>query len=125
MPAAGADVRLRDFYASKEHATNLGRMFRPGGEPLLPNWLHMPVGYHGRASSIVVSGTAIRRPWGQTRPNDEEPPVFQTSKLVDLEIETACYVGVGNALGSRSLSVKAEDHVFGLSVFNNWSARDI
>jgi len=123
LPARIGDYT--DFYASKEHATNLGKMFRPGGEPLLPNWLHMPVGYHGRASSVVVSGTPITRPWGQTRPDDAAPPLFGTSKLLDMEIEMAAWIGPGNELGKPVPIAQAEDHIFGFSVFNDWSARDI
>eukprot|EP01062_Namystynia_karyoxenos_P066198 TRINITY_DN60195_c0_g1_i1.p1 TRINITY_DN60195_c0_g1~~TRINITY_DN60195_c0_g1_i1.p1 ORF type:complete len:461 (+),score=154.42 TRINITY_DN60195_c0_g1_i1:90-1385(+) len=114
-----------DFYSSREHATNLGKMLRPGQPPLLPNWLHLPVGYHGRASSIVVSGTPVRRPCGQTRPDDAAPPVFGPCRLLDLELEVAAWVGPGNPLGQPITVDKARDHVFGLSLFNDWSARDI
>eukprot|EP01063_Lacrimia_lanifica_P024267 TRINITY_DN32208_c0_g1_i1.p2 TRINITY_DN32208_c0_g1~~TRINITY_DN32208_c0_g1_i1.p2 ORF type:complete len:424 (+),score=149.66 TRINITY_DN32208_c0_g1_i1:52-1323(+) len=114
-----------DFYSSREHATNLGKMFRPGGAPLLPNWLHLPVGYHGRSSSIVPSGTPIRRPCGQTRPDDTKPPVFTKCKLLDMEVEVAAYVGTGTELGDAISINDAKDHVFGLSLFNDWSARDM
>jgi fumarylacetoacetase len=114
-----------DFYSSKEHATNLGKMFRPNAEPLLENWLHIPVGYHGRASSIVVSGTDLHRPNGQQRPNPEAPPVFGPCKLVDFELEMAAYVGTGNALGDYITVADARKKVFGFSTFNDWSARDI
>ncbi|KAJ9447695.1 Fumarylacetoacetase [Diplonema papillatum] len=114
-----------DFYSSREHATNVGKMFRPDGAPLLPNWLHLPVGYHGRASSIVVSGTDIRRPCGQTRPNDNEPPVFGPCKLLDMEVEIGAFVGPGNKLGERITMQTVKDQIFGLTLFNDWSARDI
>ena len=87
MPAKIGDYT--DFYSSKEHATNLGTMFRPGGAALLPNWLHIPVGYHGRASSVVVSGTPLKRPCGQTKPNPDEPPIYGPCKLLDFELEMA------------------------------------
>ena len=114
-----------DFYASREHATNLGKMFRPGQPALLENWLHIPVGYHGRASSIVVSGTPLRRPHGQQRPKPEEPPVFGASKAVDFELEMAAYIGVGNDLGAPISVDATRKAIFGFSLFNDWSARDI
>jgi fumarylacetoacetase len=113
-----------DFYSSVEHATNLGRMFRPGGEPLLPNWRHLPVGYHGRASTVVVSGTPIRRPSGQTKPGDG-PPVQGPSRSLDIELEVGFVTGPGNALGQPIDVDAAEDHIFGLVLVNDWSARDI
>ncbi|MCS6978953.1 MAG: fumarylacetoacetase [Flavobacteriales bacterium] len=114
-----------DFYSSLEHATNLGRMFRPGGEPLLPNWRHMPIGYHGRASSIVVSGTPIRRPWGQVMPEGAEKPVFSPTRLLDIELEFAFVVGQDTILGNPVPVDEAWDYIFGFVLFNDWSARDI
>lgn len=113
-----------DFYSSIEHATNVGSMFRPEN-PLLPNWKHLPVGYHGRASSIVVSGTEIRRPKGQTRPDENQPPVFGPTKQLDFELEMAFVTFDGVPLG-RSIAVEeAHHHIFGMVLFNDWSARDI
>jgi len=125
MPAHIGDYT--DFYASREHATNLGKMFRPGGDPLLPNWLHIPVGYHGRASSVVVSGTGIRRPRGQmvAKGQEQGPPSFGPSKLLDIELEVGCFVGSGNKLGEPIPLERAEDHIFGLVLLNDWSARDL
>ena len=114
-----------DFYSSREHATNVGTMFRGVENALMPNWLHLPVGYHGRASSIVVSGTAIQRPMGQMRPNPEEPPVFGASKQLDIELETAFITFEGKPLGERIDVDEAEDFIFGMVLFNDWSARDI
>lgn len=114
-----------DFYSSQEHATNVGKMFRPNGDPLLPNWKHLPVGYHGRASSIIVSGEPVYRPMGQTRPNDEESPVFGASKLMDFELEMAFVTCGKTALGERISTENAEEYIFGLMLFNDWSARDI
>jgi fumarylacetoacetase len=114
-----------DFYSSREHATNVGMMFRDPQNALLPNWLHLPVGYHGRSSSIVVSGTDIYRPKGQMRPNQEEPPVFGPSKQMDFELEVAFVVGKNSDMGNSISTEKAEDYIFGLALFNDWSARDI
>ena len=114
-----------DFYSSQEHATNVGKMFRPDGEPLLPNWKHIPVGYHGRASSILVSGTPIRRPWGQLLPQDASTPIFAPCKLLDFELEMAFVVGKPNPLGHPIAVDDAENHMFGMVIFNDWSARDI
>lgn len=114
-----------DFYSSREHATNVGTMFRGAENALMPNWLHLPVGYHGRASSIVVSGTAIQRPMGQMRPNPDEPPVFGPSKQLDIELETAFITYEGRPLGERIEAEEAEDFIFGMVLFNDWSARDI
>lgn len=114
-----------DFYSSRQHATNVGTMFRDPNNALLPNWLHIPVGYHGRASSIVVSGTDIHRPKGQTRPDPEQPPVYGPCKLMDFELEMAFVVGKNNDLGDPVSTADAEDHIFGLALFNDWSARDI
>ncbi|TAF67083.1 MAG: fumarylacetoacetase [Cytophagales bacterium] len=113
-----------DFYSSIEHATNVGAMFRPDN-PLLPNWKHLPVGYHGRASSIVVSGTPIYRPLGQTNPQDAEMPLFGASKRVDFELELAFVVGKNTHLGQRINTQDAEEYIFGFTLFNDWSARDI
>lgn len=114
-----------DFYSSKEHATNVGTMFRDPEKALLPNWLHLPVGYHGRSSTIVPSGTPVRRPWGQTMPQGEESPVFGPSKLVDFELEMAFITTDANALGEPIPVEEAEDYIFGMVLFNDWSARDI
>ncbi len=114
-----------DFYSSIEHATNVGKMFRDPANALLPNWRHIPVGYHGRASSIVVSGTDIKRPNGQTLPPEATQPVFGPSKRVDFELEMAFIVGKTTELGSTIPTEDAENHIFGMSVFNDWSARDI
>jgi fumarylacetoacetase len=115
-----------DFYSSLEHATNLGRMFRPDSDPLLPNWRRLPVGYHGRASSVVVSGTPVRRPRGQLPP--AEPggePSFGPSRRLDIELELGFVTGPGNPLGSSIPTSAAADHVFGFVLVNDWSARDI
>lgn len=114
-----------DFYSSKNHATNVGTMFRGKDNALMPNWVHLPVGYHGRASSVVVSGTPVRRPVGQTRPDDTKPPIFGPCKLLDFELEMAFFCGPGNNLGEPITMDKAEDHIFGMVVMNDWSARDI
>lgn len=123
MPVAIGDYT--DFYSSREHATNVGTMFRDPENALLPNWLHLPVAYHGRASSIVVSGTPIRRPKGQTRPNDQEPPVFGPTKLLDFELELAFVTFDGKDLGQSIATSEAADYIFGMCLFNDWSARDI
>jgi fumarylacetoacetase len=133
VPLAGLEPRLPvaigdyvDFYSSLEHASNLGRMFRPDAEPLLPNWRHLPVGYHGRASSVVVSGTPIRRPRGQLPP--AEPgglPSFGPSQRLDIELELGFITGPGNELGTSIPTSAAADHVFGFVLVNDWSARDI
>jgi fumarylacetoacetase len=114
-----------DFYSSIEHATNVGTMFRDPANALLPNWRHLPVGYHGRSSSIIVSGTPIHRPKGQTKPNDNEPPVYGACRLLDFELETAFIIGKPNELGEAVDINKAEEHIFGMVLFNDWSARDI
>ncbi|MCS7079464.1 MAG: fumarylacetoacetase [Chloracidobacterium sp.] len=113
-----------DFYASVFHATNVGAMFRPEN-PLLPNYKYVPIGYHGRASSVVVSGTPIRRPHGQTRPDPTAPPVFGPSRLLDYELEVGVIVGRGNQLGEPIPISAADEHIFGLCLLNDWSARDI
>ncbi|MBI9042432.1 fumarylacetoacetase [Lutibacter sp.] len=114
-----------DFYSSKEHATNVGLMFRGKENALMPNWLHVPVGYHGRASSIVVSGTSIRRPYGQTLPQGEENPIFGPSQRVDMELETAFITTDVNNLGEPVPVDEASEYIFGMVLFNDWSARDI
>lgn len=123
LPVAIGDYT--DFYSSKEHATNVGSMFRDPDNALLPNWLHIPVGYHGRSSSIVCSGIPIRRPMGQTMPPGAESPVFGPSKLVDFELEMAFITTDANALGEPIPITEAEDYIFGMVLFNDWSARDI
>lgn len=114
-----------DFYSSKEHATNVGIMFRDPSNALLPNWLHLPVGYHGRASSIVPSGTPIHRPSGQTMPDGAENPIFGPSKQLDFELEMGFVVGKDSSMGSTISTDEAEEYIFGLMLFNDWSARDI
>lgn len=114
-----------DFYSSIEHATNVGTMFRDPDNALLPNWKHLPVGYHGRASSIVISGTPVLRPMGQTLPADASQPVFGPSKLLDFELEMAFITYPGKPLGERISTDEAEDFIFGMVLFNDWSARDI
>ena len=114
-----------DFYSSKEHATNVGKMFRDPENALLPNWLHLPVGYHGRSSTIVPSGIPVHRPNGQTLPNGETQPVFGPSKLVDFELEMAFITTDANIMGEPIPVEEAEEHIFGLVLFNDWSARDI
>lgn len=114
-----------DFYSSLEHATNVGKMFRPDGDPLLPNWKHIPVGYHGRASSIRISGKSIRRPNGQTLPNGAVSPVFGPCKSLDFELEMGFVVGRSNKIGHPVSVEDAESHIFGMLIFNDWSARDI
>lgn len=114
-----------DFYSSKEHATNVGIMFRGKENALMPNWLHLPVAYHGRASSIVVSGTDIHRPKGQIKLNNETNPVFSPSKELDFELEMGFFIGKGNRLGEYVPTEKAYDHIFGMVLVNDWSARDI
>jgi fumarylacetoacetase len=133
VPLADVDVvcpvgigNYVDFYSSLEHATNLGRMFRPDSDPLLPNWRHLPVGYHGRASSIVPSGSPVRRPCGQLPP--AEPggaPGFGPSQRLDIELELGFITGPGNTLGTSIPASEAADHVFGFVIVNDWSARDI
>ncbi|MBE0424163.1 MAG: fumarylacetoacetase [Lutibacter sp.] len=114
-----------DFYSSKEHANNVGMMFRGADNALMPNWLHMPIGYHGRASSVVVSGTKIRRPYGQMLPNGETQPVFGPTKALDMELETAFITTDVNNLGEPISIDEAHDYIFGMVLFNDWSARDI
>ena len=114
-----------DFYSSIEHATNLGCMFRDPENALMPNWRHIPVGYHGRASSIIVSGTDIHRPKGQQLPKGETQPIFGPSRLLDFELEMGFVVRKSNELGHNVPVNEADDHIFGLILFNDWSARDI
>ncbi|WP_306352546.1 fumarylacetoacetase [Flavobacterium sp. '19STA2R22 D10 B1'] len=114
-----------DFYSSKEHATNAGLMFRDPENALLPNWLHIPVGYHGRSSTIIPSGIPIHRPMGQTLPNGETTPIFGPSKLVDFELEMAFITTDANVMGEPIPVEEAEDYIFGMVLFNDWSARDI
>ena len=114
-----------DFYSSLEHATNVGIMFRDPPNALLPNWRHLPVGYHGRSSSIVVSGTAIHRPRGQIKPSNSETPDFGPTQELDFELEVAFIAGKKTALGSSVSTADAEDHIFGMLLFNDLSARDI
>jgi|Transcript_43409 fumarylacetoacetase len=124
LPAQIGDYT--DFFASREHAENCGKMFRPGADPLQPNWLHLPVGYHGRASTIVVSGTDVRRPRGQIVSNDRPTePTFGPEPRLDIELEMACFVGPGNKLGEPIKLENAEEHLFGVVLLNDWSARGI
>jgi fumarylacetoacetase len=114
-----------DFFSSREHATNTGKMFRDPENALLPNWLHIPVGYHGRSSTIVPSGIPVHRPMGQTLPNGETQPVFGPSRLVDFELETAFITTDANVMGENIPVDKAEEYIFGMVLLNDWSARDI
>jgi len=113
-----------DFYSSLEHATNLGKMFRPDGDPLLPNWRYMPIGYHGRSGTVVPSGTPIVRPRGQVKLGDGPPQWIPTRKL-DFELEVGFVVGIGNELGTRITADASHNHIFGMVLVNDWSARDI
>lgn len=131
VPMAGVSLELpftigdySDFYTSVHHATNVGHMFRPGN-PLFPNFKHMPVGYHGRSSSIVPSGRSIHRPHGQQRPAEGSHPPFGPSQRLDYELEFGAFIGRGNAWGSAIPIADADDHVFGLCLLNDWSARDV
>ena len=114
-----------DFYCSLDHASNVGRIFRPDAEPLLPNWRHLPVGYHGRAGTVVVSGTPVVRPCGQRHPPGAEAPTFGPSARLDIEAEVGFVVGVGSPLGEPVPIEAFADHVFGVVLLNDWSARDI
>lgn len=114
-----------DFYSSMEHASNVGAMFRDPDNPLLPNWRHLPVAYHGRASSIVVSGTDIHRPKGQIKLPDSDSPIFSPTRKLDFELEMAFIIGGETKIGEPVPAEKAEDYIFGLVLFNDWSARDI
>ena len=113
-----------DFYASVHHATNVGSMFRPDN-PLMPNYKHLPVGYHGRSSSIVASGTPVRRPRGQTKADDAALPAYGPSRLLDYEMEMGFFVGPGNDLGRPIPMSRARSHIFGMVIVNDWSARDV
>ena len=123
LPFAVADYV--DFYSSLEHATNLGKIFRPDGEPLMPNWRWIPIGYHGRSSTIVVDGTPIVRPSGQRKPPEAKEPVFGPSRLLDIELEVGFVTGPGNRMGHAIPVESARDSIFGLVLVNDWSARDI
>jgi fumarylacetoacetase len=132
VPASAVQLRLpftvadyADFYASEHHATNVGRIFRPDGEALTPNWKHLPVGYHGRAGTVVVSGTDIRRPCGQSRPPGADLPVFGASGQLDFEAELGFVVGTHSHLGEPVPVERFAEHVFGVCLVNDWSARDI
>ncbi|MEC9372520.1 MAG: fumarylacetoacetase [Planctomycetota bacterium] len=122
LPARIGDYT--DFYASAHHATNVGSMFRPDN-PLMPNYKHLPVGYHGRASSIVASGTPVRRPMGQTKADDQDAPTFGPCRLLDYELEMGFFVGPGNQLGTRIDIAEASEHIYGMALLNDWSARDV
>ncbi|SFT42716.1 fumarylacetoacetate hydrolase [Lishizhenia tianjinensis] len=123
MPVQVGDYT--DFYSSRDHATNVGTMFRDPNNALLPNWLWIPVGYHGRSSSIIVSGESIHRPKGQIRPNPEEDPIYAPCRLLDFELEMAFVTFDGKPLGDSITTAEAEDYIFGMCLFNDWSARDI
>ena len=123
LPVAIGDYT--DFYSSMEHATNVGMMFRDPANALLPNWKHLPVGYHGRSSSIVVSGTPVKRPNGQTKAADDENPKFGPTKRLDFELEIGFIIGKETQVGDTIRVDEAEDYIFGLVLFNDWSARDI
>jgi fumarylacetoacetase len=114
-----------DFYSSKQHAENIGKMFRDPSNPLLPNWLYIPVAYHGRASSVVVSGTPVRRPCGQIKAADAPAPVFGPSRMLDIELELGVIVGAENELGTPIPITEAHQYAFGMVLLNDWSARDI
>jgi len=123
LPARIGDYT--DFYSSYHHAHNVGTMLRGPENALMPNWKWLPVAYHGRASSIVISGTEVKRPHGQTKPPDASAPVFGPSKSLDFELETAFFIGPGHPLGQPVSIDQAEDHIFGILLMNDWSARDI
>ena len=114
-----------DFYSSKEHATNVGKMFRDSENPLLPNWLHIPLGYHGRSSTIIPSGIPVNRPMGQILPNGEPTPVFGPSRMIDFELEIGFITTDTNVMGENIPINEAEDYIFGMVLMNDWSARDI
>jgi fumarylacetoacetase len=132
VPASGVTMHLPftvadfvDFYASEQHATNVGRIFRPDGEALTPNWRHLPIGYHGRAGTVVVSGTPIRRPCGQTRPAGSPAPVYGVCRRLDFEAELGFVVGAESTIGEPVPGARFAEHVFGACLVNDWSARDI
>ncbi|MEO8518822.1 MAG: fumarylacetoacetase [Dermatophilaceae bacterium] len=114
-----------DFYASENHATNIGKIFRPDSDPLTPNWKHLPIGYHGRSGTVVVSGTDIIRPMGQRKSQSDAVPLFGPSTKLDIEAELAFIVGGATPLGQRVGTDDAAEHIFGVALFNDWSARDI
>jgi fumarylacetoacetase len=114
-----------DFYSSKQHASNVGAMFRGKENALLPNWLHLPVAYHGRSSSLVLSGASIRRPYGQVKRADESQPRFEPSREMDFELEVGAFIGTGNRLGEPIPVGTAHEHLFGLVLVNDWSVRDV
>ncbi|MBT9255823.1 fumarylacetoacetase [Phycicoccus sp. MAQZ13P-2] len=123
LPFAVADYV--DFYASEHHATNVGRIFRPDSAPLTPNWKHLPIGYHGRAGTVVVSGTDVVRPTGQRKPPADDAPTFGPSVRLDIEAELGFVVGGSTALGDRVDLADADEHLFGVVLLNDWSARDL
>jgi fumarylacetoacetase len=123
MPFEVADYV--DFFSSREHATNMGRMFRPSAEPLLENWLHLPIGYHGRAGTVVPSGTPVARPSGQAKPSGSSAPEFGPSRRLDIELELGFVIGTPSRQGEPVTLAEALDHVFGVVLVNDWSARDI
>ncbi len=132
VPAAQATMHLPfavadyvDFYASEHHATNVGQIFRPGGRALTPNWRHLPIGYHGRAGTVIVSGTPVRRPYGQSRPDPDDAPVFGPSARLDFEAELGFVIGVESIVGEPVTVGRFTEHVFGVCLVNDWSARDI
>lgn len=132
LPVANVEMCLpvqigdyTDFYSSKEHATNVGIMFRDPANALLPNWLWIPVGYHGRASSVIASGHPVVRPKGQIKPDDNAAPIFAASRQVDFELEMGFLTFDGKPIGESISTAEAEDYIFGLCLFNDWSARDI
>ena len=114
-----------DFYSSIHHATNLGRIFRPEGDPLPANWRHLPIAYHGRASSVVASGAPIQRPGGQRKRGSETEPTFGPSRYLDYELELGVFIGPGNLRGAPIPIAEAEEHISGFCLLNDWSARDI
>jgi fumarylacetoacetase len=123
LPFAVADYV--DFWSSIEHASNSGRIFRPGSDPLPPNWRHMPIGYHGRSGTVVPGGTPVRRPRGQSRPDRDAPPVFGPSAKLDVELELGFVIGTPTAVGEPVPVARAAEHVFGVVLLNDWSARDL
>lgn len=123
LPAQIGDYT--DFYSSREHATNVGIMFRGPDNALMPNWLHMPIAYHGRASSVVASGARVLRPRGQSRPDEAQPPIFGPSRALDFELELGFLIGPSSALGSPIPLERTVDHIFGCVLVNDWSARDL
>jgi fumarylacetoacetase len=132
VPQAEAHLHLpafienyTDFYSSREHATNVGIMLRGAANALMPNWLHLPVAYHGRASSVIVSETAIKRPMGQAKPDNESSPTFGPSRNLDFELEMGFLIGPGNSLGCPIPIGQAPEHIFGMVLVNDWSARDL